>query len=64
MYGETYQVGIRLPTRMRNVLGLEEDKVEGGRASDVETKKESKTMFLRETDRSSSGMCEEYRRRN
>jgi hypothetical protein len=64
MYGKTYQVGIRLPTRMRNVLGLEEDKVEGGRASEVETKKESKMMFLRETDRSSSDMCKEYRRRN
>jgi len=42
MYGKTYQVGIHLPTRMRNVLELEEDKVEGGRASEVETKKESK----------------------
>jgi hypothetical protein len=30
---------------MRNVLGFEEDKVESGRASEVETKKESKTMF-------------------
>jgi hypothetical protein len=45
MYGKTYQVGIRLPTRMGNVLGFEKDKFEGGRASEVETKKESKTMF-------------------
>jgi hypothetical protein len=45
MYGKTYQVGIRLPTRIRNVLRLEEGKVEGARASEVETKKESKTMF-------------------
>jgi hypothetical protein len=45
MYGKTYLVGIRLPTRKRSVLGLEEDKVEGGRASDVVTKKESQTMF-------------------